>query len=140
MAAITSISLTDAKATPVVHVFQPAKSTADYSMYEDRSGGIYIGYGKLHISMTRPKGASNVGNRNIKVSIALEMPVLETLGNNSQGLTPPPTVAYRVMGKADLTIPDRCTLQERKDIRKMLTTAFDQAPIFDAIDNLSMPW
>lgn len=140
MPAIANMVINDGQTTPVAHTFQPAKSTADYSMYEDRISGTYIGFGKLHLTMVRPKGESKVANRNLKVVVGIEVPVLETLGNSDAGITPPPTVAHKPMVKVEFTLPERATLQQRKDLRAYVMNAMAHAVIVDAVDNLSMPW
>lgn len=140
MAAAASILLTDGKTTPVVHTFAPAKTSADYSMFEDRSGGIYIGYNKLHLTLIRPKGDSKVSNRNLKVAIALEAPTLEVLGNAANGLTPPPTLAYRLLGKLEFTFADRSSPAERKDVRVMMRDAMNNPAVVELIEQFSPPW
>lgn len=140
MAAISDIILNDGQTTPVAHTFSPAKSNPDYSMFEDRVGGIYIGYNRLHISLTRPKGESKVANRNLKVAIVIETPVLETLGNSDSGLTPAPTVAYKGTVRCEIAIPERSTLAFRKDQRKFIANALASTAVIDAIENLAMPW
>lgn len=140
MPAIANIVINDGQTTPVAHTFSPAKSTSDYSMYEDRVSGTYIGFGRFHLTMVRPKGESKVANRSIKVVVGIEIPVLETLGNSDAGIIPPPTVAHKPMVKVEFTLPERATLQQRKDLRAYMMNALANAVLIDAVDNLSMPY
>lgn len=140
MAAISSLIIADGQTTPVNKTFEPAKATSDYAMYEDRIGGVYIGYNKLHVSLTRPRGQSKVANRNLKVTVGLECPVLESLGTSDSGLTPPPTVAYRPQVQVTFTFPERCSRQNRVDMRALIRNALSHTAIVDAVDNLALPW
>lgn len=141
MPAIANVVINDGQTTPVAHTFQPAKSTADYSMYEDRILGQYIAFPRLHLTMVRPSGGeSKVANRDLKVVCLLDVPELETLGNSDSGLTPAPTVAYRGKVKVEFTLPMRATAQQRKNLRAYMVNALQNAVLVDAVDNLSMPW
>lgn len=142
MAAIGNIVVNDGEATPVAHTFEPAKTTADFAFWEDRDAGIYIGNKKVTVQLTRPQGNGNVGNRNLKLLIKLEIPRLEVTSNSTvTGIAPAPTVAYRLVGEMMFTIPERSTAQERKNLRTMMHLMLSgNAQIADAIDKLSVPY
>jgi len=122
MSAVTSIVLNDAQATPVAHTFLPLGPDANgVWWFEDQSGASPIGYNRISMKLTRPQNAapgSDSGNRVSRVSVGIHTPVLETLGNNSAGITPPPTVAYIARCNIEFILPERSSLQNRKDIRK----------------------
>lgn len=139
MAVHAQIGLADGKATPVTHIFQPARRSTDFASWEERTSGVYIGYEKLTMSLTRPKGPSKTANRELTVTAKLEMPVLETLGTSDSGLTPPPTVAHRPWVEVIYHLPDRSTAQQRKDLRTMFGALHASSQFQDAIDNFAVP-
>lgn len=139
MTAITNIVVNDAAATPVAHTFAPAKAEADYALLEDRAGGYYVGYNKLSFRLTRPKGLT--GNaRNLKLNIKIETPKLETLGTNSAGITPPPTVAYRPVAELVVTLPERSSLQDRKDLLAFVKNVLANATTTLAFEQYELPY
>lgn len=141
MPAVANIVINDAEATPVAHTFEPAKTTADYAFWEDRDVGIYIGNKKLTLQLTRPSGNGNVGNRNLRLMVKLDIPRMEVLSNSTvSGIAPAPTVAYRSTAEIMFTLPERSTAQERKNLRSMLAQALGNSQIADAIDKLSVPY
>lgn len=141
MAAIANIVINDGEATPVAHTFEPAKTTADYAFWEDRDAGIYIGNKKLTVQLSRPSGNGNVGNRNLRVMIKIEVPRMETLSNSTvSGIMPAPTVAYRSVAEMNFTLPERSTLQERKNLRAFVAQLMGNGQIADVIDKLSIPY
>jgi hypothetical protein len=119
MANIANIVIDDAQVAPVAHTFAPAKTATDMAVWEDRSASQYIGFNKLTMSMRRPTGNPATGNRNIKLMIKLETPKLENVTNSTvTGIAPAPTVSYRPVGELIITLPERCSLQDRKDLQK----------------------
>jgi hypothetical protein len=140
LSAIANIVINDGQGTPVAHTFAPAKTVADYALLEDRVAGVYIGYNKLTFSLTRPKGATDVASRNLKLSVKIETPKLETLSNNSAGITPPPTVSYRPVVELNCTFPERCSLQDRKDLQAFIKNALSNAFVTDAFEKYELPY
>jgi hypothetical protein len=141
LASIANISLNDAQATPVAHVFAPAKTNSDYALLEDRSAGLYIGFNKLVFSLTRPKGASNQSNRNLTLDIRVETPKLEVTSNNTvSGIAPAPTVSYRPVATLSMVFPDRCSLQDRKDLQKYVLQLLSNSFVTDAVEKYELPY
>lgn len=140
MAAVASIYILDGESTPITHTFSPARTTSDRADYENRVGGIYIGYERLTYELIRPKGPSNVANRSLKVRVHIETPVLETVGTSDSGLTPPATVAYRPMAELVFTLPERSTLQQRVNLRTLLKNLLAHASFTDVVDQLAVPF
>lgn len=136
MPASANITISDGQTTPVAHTFAPAKTSADYSLHEDRISGLYIGYNKLTMSLTRP----NAKSRNIKLMVKVETPKLETLGTSASGFTPPPTVAYRPVCEVVFTFPERCALQDRKDLQAFVKNMFSNAFLTSAVENFELPY
>lgn len=140
MSAIANIVINDGQGTPVAHTFAPGKTGSDFALLEDRAAGVYIGYNKLVFELSRPKGAANAATRNLKLSIRIETPKMETLGNNSAGITPPPTVSYRPVVELHATFPERCSLQDRKDLQAFIKNALSNAFVTDAFEKYELPY
>lgn len=109
-----TITLNDGAATPVAHSFTPVTVNADgVAKYSDKASGIVIGY---PIVTLQPK-ESNKQNRSSRVVGKVALPVMEQVaGSAATGLTPAPTVAYTMYFNFDFSLPDRSTLQNRKDV------------------------
>lgn len=141
MSAIANIVLNDAQATPVAHTFAPAKTVADYALLEDRVAGLYIGFNKLVFDLRRPKGNAQVANRNIDLVIRVETPKLEVVSNNTvSGIAPAPTVSYRPVAELKFTFPDRCSLQDRKDLQKYVLQLMSNSFVTDAVEKFELPY
>lgn len=141
MAQIANIVLADALATPVSHTFEPARTSADYAMWEDRISPYYIGYNKVTMIMKRPTGKGVQANRNIRVHIKLDTPKLEVTSNSTiSGIAPAPTVSYRPVADFQWVIPERASLQDRKDLRKMSYNLLNLTPAIDLVENLNVPY
>lgn len=139
MTAIANIVVNDAQSTPVAHTFAPAKAEADFALLEDRAAGVYVGYNKLSFRLVRPTG-NNGNSRNLKLNIKIETPKLETLGTNSAGITPPPTVAYRPVADMMFTLPERCSLQDRKDLLAFVKNVLANAAVTLAFEQYELPY
>jgi len=122
MSAAANIVLNDAQATPVAHTFIPIGPDAQGAWwFEDQSASESIGFNRISMLLKRvgnPAPGSNSGDRVNRVRVSLHCPVLETLGTNDSGLTPPPTVAHVERMAVEFIIPERASLQNRKDLRK----------------------
>jgi hypothetical protein len=123
MPAVANIVLADAQATPVNHTFIPlGPDTNGVWWFEDQtSGTAEIGWNRISVELKRPRNPApgqSSSERMSRVKIGIHTPKLETLGNNSAGYTPPPTIAYIARANIELMIPERGSLQDRKDLRK----------------------
>lgn len=141
MAAIANIVLADALGTPVNHTFEPARSTADFAQWEDRSSTYYVGYNKISMQLRRPSGTSKTGNRNLTAMVKVETPKLENVSNSTiSGIAPAPTVAYRCVMERKYTLPERCALQDRKDLRKYSWNLNNNQFEIDLVETLAMAY
>lgn len=141
MAQAANIVLADAQATPVNHTFIPLGPDKNgVQWFEDQSQTNAIGYWRISAELKRTMnpaaGASSSNERVNRIKLALHEPVLETLGTADNGLTPPPTVAFVVRTYIEAVLPERCSLQNRKDIRKMSVGLLADAQIISMIENL----
>lgn len=143
MAAIANIVLNDAATTPVAHTFNPDRQglqgNVSIAEFVDRAAnsGVPVGMYKLSMNLSRPTAQ----RKSYRLGLKLAVPVLETLSNSTvTGITPAPTVSYTVLAQLDVVIPERASLQSRKDLRKMLYEALNNSQVIAAIENLDFPY
>lgn len=142
MALAANIVIADAAGTPVNHTFVPTgKDTSDVFWFTDRSQLSPIGYWKISIEYKQPpapKVGESSSNRTIRVRVGLHEPVLETLSNSTvSGILPAPTVAYIPRSFLEFVIPERASLLDRQNLRKMIGLLATNAQIVDLVDNLN---
>jgi len=140
MAAIAPIVIQDAQNPAQDHTFAPARTQADYALFEDRSSGTYVGFNKLTYILKRPQGPSKGGQRNLKLTIKLETPKLEGTPANSGGVPPAPVVAYRPVAELNVTFPERSSLQDRKDLLALLRGVLWNVFTVDAFEKYELPY
>lgn len=141
----TAIVLADAAGTPVNHTFNPVGFNAD-SVYEyvDQSQANAVGYWKITVEIRQPAPAqagTSSQNRTYRVRIGLHEPVLETVSNSTvSGIAPAPTVAYIPRAFAEFVMPERSTLLDRQNLRKMLYNLLNNAQVISVIESLERIW
>jgi hypothetical protein len=140
MSAVTSIVLNDALATPVAHTFVPiGPDQTGTWWFEDQSASSPIGYNRISMSLVRarnPAPGANAGERIARVKVGIHTPKLESLGNNSAGITPPPTIAYIPRCNIEFILPERSSLQDRKDLRKFADFLLAEAQLTAMVEAL----
>lgn len=123
MATATNIVLADAQATPVNHTFVVfGKDDKGVFWFVDQSQSNEIGYWRVSVEVQKPatpRPGESSANRVTRVKVGLHEPILEVLSNNSAGYIPAPTVAYIPRVITEYVLHERCSLQNRKDLRKM---------------------
>lgn len=145
MGTAVNIVLNDAATTPVAHTFQPTNKDGNVMKWEELGvASATIGNYYITAELVRtqsPSSKTNSGERNNRVKVTLHMPTLETLGTDDNGMLPPPTVAYicRASG-GEYILPERSTLQERKNLRKMNYELQNNAQIIAMIEQLIGVW
>lgn len=81
--------------------------------WEDRSGGISVGFPTVTLSVRPPSKTSRV----YKVTCKLTVPTLEqTSASTSSGIQPAPTKAYDCQAIIEMLMPERSTLAERQKL------------------------
>lgn len=140
-----NIVVADAQATPVNHTFVPlGKDANGVFWFEDQSQASPAGFWRFSLDIKRPPTAlpgQMTTGRNIRVKMALFEPILETVSNSTvSGIPPAPMVAYTHRANAEFTLPERGTLQNRKDIRKMFPLFMQSTIIGAVIENLEYVW
>lgn len=142
MSAVAAIVLADAQATPVNHTFTPSGPDQNgVWWFEDQSQSTPAGFWRISLQLVRvpplANGQSSTSNRVNRVKINLHMPTLEVLSAGASGIQPAPTVSYIDRGGVEFVLPDRDSLQNRKDQRKMLKNLFDNTMVIDMVENLT---
>lgn len=140
MPAIGNVVINDGAATPVAHTFTPlGKDDAGVYWFEQTTpvpantiGAKRLGYKQTRITDSSQKQLTS----NTRVTLTLHVPTLETLGNNSAGIVPPPQLAYKEQARVEYTLADRSTKQERKDTRVLALNLLGHAMVIAAIDDL----
>jgi hypothetical protein len=142
MSARANIVINDGQATPVSHTFNPNSGDGNVAgvsiiEYEDRSGGISVGFPRISVQTRR----SSKSSRNQKVTFKVATPVLETVSNSTvSGIAPAPTVAYANLFVGEFILPERSSLDSRKDLLAFVKNLFANAVVTSAITDLESPW
>jgi len=138
MTAIAAITLADGQATPANHTFAPVGIDANgVARYEDKSGGIALGFPAVTISMRRP----TKGSRNYKVTGKVVLPVLEvTSPSTATGIQPAPTKAYDLIANVDFVLPERSSVAQRSDVLAYMKNLVAGAVITSAAKDLEGIW
>lgn len=132
MSAIAAITLTDGAATPKNRVFAPTKKEGQVAIYHNRESGIVVGFDAL-TSQVRPADSKA---KTTRLTYKLATPILEqTSPSTSTGIQPAPTVAYTLIGTIEFVLPERCSKQDRKNLRTMMTDLLQEAVIVEAVDD-----
>jgi len=139
MASQASISINDAESTPVSHTFTPEGAGWDPKIggiaakWVDISATAAIGYWRLGLSFKRPTGSE----KNYRVNAKTTVPVLETLsGSTLAGIVAAPSVAYVLSSETKAVLPERSTLQARKNANAIHKGFLANAAYTDAVESL----
>lgn len=144
MPSAANIVIADALATPVNHTFVPIgpdpKDPTKF-WFEDQSQASAAGYWRLAVSLKRPamtKAGVDTANRTIRAFVELHEPIMEVAVTATySGIPPAPRISYTPRSFVELVIPERSTLQNRKDLRKMTAGALNDASITTVIETMS---
>lgn len=132
-----AITLADGQATPVNKTFAVAGVTNGVASWEERSGGIPIGYSRLSTSLRRPAK----GSRNFKVVTKVQLPVLEvTSPSTATGIQPAPTKAYELFATMEFTIPERASAADRANLLAYAKNALANSLISAEVKDLDNIW
>lgn len=142
MPAVANIVLNDALGTPVAHTFVPlGPDPQGVWWFEDQSATSPAGYNRISLSLIRAPQVGNgtsSSNRVNRFKARLYKPTLETISNSTvSGILPAPVVGYVLLATIDLTLSERSTLQERKDLRKFTQFLMADALVTAMTENLT---
>lgn len=133
MAAIANVVLNDGLAVPVAKTFSPADCTSQLATWTDRTSGINIGFPALTLSLSQ-------GQEITRILAKIQLPVLEVISGADAGYTPSPKVAYTVIGKVEMVLPNRSTLQNRKDMQAFIKNLMSNAFMTKAAEEYERPF
>lgn len=135
MAIRGTIVLTDAASTPVNRSYFPTQSSDGLITWRDRTQAIFIGQNRLTVTQRM----ANRNSKATKVTWKLETPILEqTSPSTATGIQPSPTVAYTPLVSIDFVMPDRSTLQERKDLLAQIRDLLNEAVVTNQIHDFDL--
>lgn len=130
-----TVILTDGATTPVNRSFFPTLNAEGILQWRDRTQPVFVGQNRLSVSQR----IANKQSKATKVAWKLETPVLEqTSTSTTTGVPPPPTVAYIPLATVEFVLPDRCSLQERKDLLAMLRDLLGEAIVTTQVQDLDL--
>jgi hypothetical protein len=138
----SNIVLADAQGTPVNHTFVPVgRDKNGVYWFEDQSQANAIGFWKISIELAKPpvpQAQQSSSGRTIRAKIGLHEPILETVSNNTvSGIAPAPTISYVPRSFHDFVMPERASLQNRKDLRKMAASLLADSQVTAVIETLT---
>lgn len=132
MPQIGNVVINDGAGTPVAHTFAPVTINGPLASYADRSGGIAVGFPTITASLTSPTKTSRLYKARLRVVV----PVLETLSNSTvSGILPAPTKGYDMTADMTFLMPERSTLQNRKDLLAFAKNLLANALVTAVIEN-----
>lgn len=116
MAAMTNLLIKDDAATPVEITLVPVTDNPEPFWRANTAGVPFEGQIALRQSVTKQK------NGNFKVTLKLEVPVMETLGasGSSAGYVAPPKVAYVTPVIVSMFVDKRSTQADRANAYKLM--------------------
>lgn len=143
--AASNIVLADALATPVNHTFVPLGPDREgVFWFEDQSQASPIGFWRISYQLKRPlpgNAGQTSSQRTYRASIGLHEPILENVTNNTvSGIAPAPTVSYVPRCFIEHVLPERSSLQNRKDLRKMAYNLSNETQFIALVENLTTPY
>ena len=139
MTAIAALTLADGQATPVNKTFSPVTiDSAGVAKWADRSGGIAIGFNTVSMRLRTPvtSGRISSADRVYRLNLKVVTPVLEvTSASTGTGIQPAPTKAYEPYANIELVLPERSTLQQRKDLLAYAKNLLSNAVVTQGVEN-----
>lgn len=138
----SNIVLADALGTPVNHTFIPKGRDVDgIFWFEDQSQSNAVGYWKISVEVKQPPPATagvSSDTRTYRVKVGLHEPILANITNSTvSGVEPSPQVAYVDRAFMEYVMPERASLQNRKDLRKMAFNLQNDAQIVAVVETLT---
>lgn len=135
MAAQADLVLADGQASPVNRTYSKRGADMKIAQWRDISGGLAIGFPGATLAMRETPGQDG----KTVVDFRISSPSLETISGSDGGYTPSPKVAYTCWGVVSFTLPNRATLQNRKDILAYVKNALADAALTNAVWNYDRP-
>lgn len=130
MGAIAPIVLPDAQTTPVNHTYSPMSVKGDTGNWANQSASLPIGFELIGMTLTDPSGNSTV----YRLNAVMRLPVLKTTTDTGGNSTT--TVDYFLEANLEFKLPQRSTLQNRKDLRKLFYGLLNDAQFIALAEQL----
>lgn len=136
-----AIAINDGQGVPVLNTFTPiGKDSNGVYWFEQTTPtpSTFLETKRIGIQVRRRYSQIGKLENASVVTLSIALPKAETLGNNSQGLVPPPTRAYETTVRLTFSLPERGALQDRKDIRSFAANLLGNAAVVQAcLDNMA---
>lgn len=132
-----AIVINDGAATPVAHTFTPIGKDDKGVMWFEQTTPVplnALGAKRIGYRQERVLDAAKQLTGSSKAVYTLHVPTLETVANNSAGIVPPPTLAYKEMVRFEFALAERSATQERKDTRVLALNLLSSVMMIANID------
>lgn len=140
MPVLANVVINDGATTPVAHTFSPSNPDQNGTNYwYDRSSGIAIGFPEISQSLRvpAPNGKVSSSDRVYRAKVKMVLPVMEvTSPATGTGIQPAPTKAYELVFNGEFILPERSTLENRKDILAYAKNMLAHATVTALVLNL----
>lgn len=122
MGSITTIVVPDAAATPVNHTFSPVKVNGDSAVMLEKSSTSSLGYWPLTLQQRSPVAGQTEKLYRTKINLAIPIIYTEVINGVNR-----PSLGYTMRANVEFVIPADATLQNRKDLRKLVVGILNDA-------------
>jgi len=124
------MTLNDGQTTPVAHTFVPLSHAANEYVWRESGVSSVLAAVVVSLVFLKVKGNASLEKIRLKTTV----PALETAtGNNSDGYTAAPKLAYSLVSIQDFIMPLRATQQQRKDVVAYARNLAANAQVTDAL-------
>jgi len=135
MSTQANLQLYDGQTTPVLKTFSARGADMALARYVDISSGIGIGLPTITLSNKNTAGANGA----YRVEGRITLPVLEAISGDAGGYVAVPKVAFNMFGKIELIAPNRCSAQNRKDLRAFAANLLAHALMTETFVDFNPP-
>lgn len=129
MPQISTIVVPDAAATPVNHTFNKMKTSGDTAYFLEQSNASALGYWPLTFTQRGPLAGQSDKVYRSKMSFAMPVVSAEVIN----GITRP-KLEYTLRSNVEFVIPAEATLQNRKDVRKLVVGLINDASMIGMVE------
>jgi hypothetical protein len=131
---MANIVVPDAASTPVDHTFVPVDLVDGLAHWQERAADSSVGYWDLNLRSRAPSKRDGTGV--YKVTTSLRIPVVADETVN--GIVMPKLVRFHQISVTHF-MPADGLLQERKDVRKILSGIINDSQYLDIVESLGSP-
>ncbi len=134
MSAIANIVVPDAAATPVNHTFSPQKVTDNTARWTEKSASTPQGFWNLDSTLREPVN----GSKAYRFTLNLSIPKLKSYTDLSGNAVT--IVDYVHRAQVTMILPENGTLQDRKDLRKLLVGILNDTITVSQVEPMDHVW